>query len=98
VRDDLSSSQKMVQACHACIEAARLGLVDPEAEHPHLALLAVSSQRELLKAADRLDRAGVPYKQFLEPDLDNSITALCTAPVSGETRRLFRRYQLLQSA
>lgn len=87
-----------MQSVHAGIEAARQGLIDPEIEHPHLVVLTVPTQRELLRAADLLDHAGIKYRQFVEPDLDNSVTAICTAPVSGEQRKHFRRYPLLRSA
>ena len=97
MREDLSPGQRAVQAVHAAVEMARHGLIPEGVEHPHLVLLAVTSQRELLKAADRLDQAGILYRQFIEPDLDNAVTALCTGPLSGESRKHFRRYSLLRS-
>jgi hypothetical protein len=54
---DLPAAQMAVQAIHAAIEAARQFLA-PDQPHPHLVLCRVSSERDLLAAADRLERLG----------------------------------------
>jgi hypothetical protein len=97
VRTDLSIEQLAVQACHASIEAARHSLIPPGGEHPHLVLCGVRSERELRILRRRLVSHGVGHRAFLEPDLGHSLTAICTQPVRGPTRRIFRRYQCLRS-
>jgi hypothetical protein len=83
-----------VQAAHAAIEAARSFL--PELlPHPHLVICRVASERDLLAAADRLERAGVRFALFREPDRDNEATALATEPLGSERRSALARYMCL---
>lgn len=58
-------------------------------------LCAVSREPSLLAAADRLDRAGVRFALFREPDRDNEATALATEPLSAERRAVLSRYPCL---
>jgi len=83
-----------VQAIHAAIEAARRFL-HPDQLHPHLVLCRVTSERDLLAAADRLERAGVRFALFREPDRNNEATALATEPLSGDLRGVLARYPCL---
>lgn len=94
VRRDLPPAQQVVQSCHAVAEAAR-SLLSPEQPHPHIIVCDVRDERALRQSHDRLVRQGVRCRAFIEPDLDNQLTALATEPVFDHTRRLFRRYQLL---
>jgi hypothetical protein len=86
-----------VQAIHAAIEAARLFL-PPHESHPHLVLCRAASERELLAAADRLDRAGIRFTLFHEPDCQNQATALATEPLSSDRRGKLARYPCLTRA
>lgn len=43
----------------------------------------------------KLDEAGINYRAFREPDLNNEITALATEPISGQDRSFFNQFQLL---
>jgi len=92
VRRDLSLSQQVVQACHACIEATRIFL-PPDLVHPHLIVLGARSEIDLACIAARLDRNQVRFRKFCEPDLGDQWTALATELVSGNRRALFKRYQ-----
>jgi hypothetical protein len=85
-----------VQAAHAAVEAARAGLIPPGGPHPHLVLCHVGSIHGLLRAADRLEHAGVRFQIFHEPDRDGAPTALATAPLRGEARAPCRRFPLLK--
>jgi hypothetical protein len=94
VRRDLPAAQIAVQAVHAAIEAARRFL-PPDHPHPHLVLCRVSSERDLLSAADRLDRLGVRFQIFREPDRAGEATALATEPLGPECRGPLARYPCL---
>ena len=80
-----------MQAAHACLAGGRR-FTPPEAGH--LVLLAVDSAGEILAAAALAEGAGLRCAIFADPDETPAVTALCTEPVSGEARRVFRRYAL----
>lgn len=84
----------MVQASHACIEATKAYL-DPQLEHPHLIVVGVNDEIRLFKCASKLDKAGIRYKTFIEPDIGDQATAIATEPISGEARQHFKNYTLL---
>lgn len=58
-------------------------------------LCRVASERDLLAAADRLERAGIRFALFREPDRDNEATALATEPLPPERRAVLARYPCL---
>jgi hypothetical protein len=94
VRRDLPAAQIAVQASHAAIEAARHFLM-PDQTHPHLVLCRVGSERNLLAAADRLDRLGIRFRIFREPDRAGGATALATEPLGPDRRGPLARYPCL---
>jgi hypothetical protein len=96
VRNDLTLPQQAVQACHAAIEAARHGLFPPGDEHPHLVLCGIRSEIALQSVLLRLQRLQIRHQPFLEPDLGDQLTAVCTEPVRDERRRGLRGYTLLR--
>lgn len=93
-RSDLPLEQQVVQATHAAIEAARFGLVSRDSQHPHLVLCSIPNEGSLQRLADKLSFKGIPFKLFYEPDRDNELTALATAPLTGDSRKLFGRLPL----
>jgi hypothetical protein len=98
VRADLSPAQQAVQGIHAAVEAGRSGLIPADGDHPHLVFCTVADEPVLELAARHLRVAGIAYAPFREPDLADSLTAVCTAPVGPESRRHFRRYPLFLSS
>jgi len=94
IRRDLSAPQQIVQACHACLEASR-AFLSSDCEHPHLVVCGVRDERRLGRCLDRLRQAGLRFSAFLEPDLDNQLTAAATEPLRGSQRRVFQDYHLL---
>lgn len=94
VRNDLSVSQQTVQSCHAAIEAARR-FITSEQVHPHLVVCGVRDEDALKKEECRLEAFGIKFACFYEPDRNNELTAIATAPVVGEQHRLCQRYNLL---
>lgn len=100
VRRDLPLADQIVQAAHAAQESgARFGC--PEA--CHMVMCGVDNESELMKAASRCVDQGVELALFYEPDPIEEggpamgHTALCTQPVYGHQRRIFRRYQTWKS-
>jgi len=52
----------------------------------------------LQRTAEKLERAGISFRAFREPDLNNEMTAIACKPVCGEQRRLFVGYPLMGAA
>lgn len=94
VRKDLTHSQQVVQASHACIEASRTYL-ELDSEHPHLVVFGVKNLNKLKKCIEHLKQVVIEYKEFLEPDIGNELTAVATVPLSGEIRQHLAKYCLL---
>ena len=92
VRTDIPIANQIVQVGHACLEA---GNKFKQPQRPcHLVLLAVSSEQKLCDTAAHIALAGIQYKIFYEPDDNMGYTALCTEPILGDSKHVFRRYQL----
>lgn len=54
----------------------------------------MASRAELQAVVERACLAGIRSEIFDEPDNDLGLTAACTEPVCGSTRRVFRRMPL----
>lgn len=95
VRKDLSLSQQSVQAIHAAINAATHYLHKDDI-HPHLVLCGVETEADLQKALDFARACDINCQPFYEADLGNQLTSFATAPLVGNARRHFKRYNLLR--
>lgn len=95
VRADIPLSYQIVQACHACLER---GLSLPVCNKPDqtsfLILFSVKDEQDLKQKADYLDRHDISFSMFYEPDYDTGYTAICTEPIYGEQRKLFKKFKL----
>lgn len=58
-------------------------------------LCRVASERDLLAAADRLDRAGIRFALFREPDRNDEATSLATESLRADRRGVLARYPCL---
>jgi len=68
----------------------------PDGIIPNVVALGVNDESHLFKSAKKLDSAGIRYSLFIEPDMNNEVTALASEPVSGNNRLVFKNYQLLK--
>lgn len=92
MRTDIPLADQLVQVGHVCLEAGHQFTQPPEA--CHLALIGVPSQEALLGTVAQMAMAGIRCAVFYEPDDALGYTAVCTEPVTGDTRRLFKRFSL----
>jgi len=99
IREDISPAQKIVQLGHACHEAGKLL---NQWEHKHtssLILLSAKDEDDLLDIAARIDRAGILFCMFYEPDNNMGYSAICTRPVSSTRERaFFQKWDLYKPA
>jgi len=78
---------------HAVLEASRTGILDSNNPHPHIVFCKTNN---LQKEIDKLNINNIQYNTFIEPDLDNSLTAIATEPIMGDGRKLFNKLQLVK--
>jgi hypothetical protein len=62
----------------------------------HMVLCAIDGEEELEKVGLYLEQHKVQYHAFYEPDYDTGFTAICTEPIYGEQRKLFKKFKLLK--
>jgi len=43
----------------------------------------------------KIERSGILYKEFLEPDIGNQLTAIATEPICGDRRKVFKKFKLM---
>ena len=79
-----------MQVGHVCYEAGLKFKADPDT---YLVLCQVASEEDLLEAEMRLNDAGIETHKFHEPDDNLGFTAICSHPVCGEQRKLFRKFR-----
>ncbi len=93
VAGDLSSSQKAVQGIHASVESANAGFL----KEPHnLVFCSVPSSQDLNNLCSLLELKSIDHKTFIEPDLDNKLTAIATKVVFGDDRKHFSNLKLVR--
>ena len=85
IRTDLPLERQMVQACHA---ASMAGHRFPGwGEDTRMALLAASNEEDLMKACMRLEKLGIDFHIFHEPDHGIGYSALASAPIAWKQAR-----------
>lgn len=87
-----------MQGIHAAIEISRSGNIPPSIPHPHVVFCSVRDEWALEVCCERLSANGIIFSRFIEPDRNNELTAIATAPVNGEARKLFRRLKLVKGS
>jgi hypothetical protein len=93
VREDISPEQKIVQIGHACYEAGKI--FQDNCGISNLILLSVQDESELKNVARNLDRRGIEFHAFYEPDNQMGYSAICTQPILDERERsFFRKWNL----
>jgi len=99
IREDISPAQKIVQLGHACHEAGKLLDHSEHKDVSSLVLLSAEDEDDLLQIAEWIDRAGIEFSIFHEPDNGMGHSAICTRPVSSARERaFFQKWDLYKPA
>lgn len=86
IRSDISDEQKIVQLGHSCWHAGQS--FNNTKIIPSFITLAVKDQEELLDAAERLNRYGIKFHMFYEPDFGPmGHSSICTEALSSAKHR-----------
>lgn len=95
VRQDISREQQAVQAAHATFVAgAKFTHKSPE--QVYFVLIGVEDEIRLADIARMLEERETAHVLFREPDLDNSITAIATAPMKEHQKRFLKHFKKLE--
>jgi hypothetical protein len=62
----------------------------------HMVLCSIINEEELDKLSCYLKRHDIAHHMFYEPDYETGYTAICTEPIYGEQRNLFKKFKLLK--
>lgn len=89
----MSSSQCLVQSIHAAWNAKEFH--ENHLDHPHLVVLGVSDETELLTVSQYLNNIGIKHSLFRESYFNNEATALATQPILEDQRHHFSNFVLL---
>lgn len=91
IRTDIPLPDQLVQVGHVCLEAGAI-FCPPSA--CHLVLLSLETREELLQTENLMREHKIRFQTFWEPDDDMFETAICTEPINGDLRKIFRQYKL----
>ena len=90
------------------MEMTKSGALDQEARHPNVIVMGVKNETELNKVRNHLSTSNIHHRTFSDhsdylqsgknqtSDSGIQLTAIATAPIRGESRKLFKKYNLLQ--
>lgn len=97
IRQDISPEQRIVQLGHACHEAGKLLPHQEHTEPSTMILLSARDQSDLKSIAEQIDRAGIEFYMFWEPDNEMGYSAICTRPIiANRERTFFRKWDLFR--
>lgn len=89
-------TQILVQTAHAALEVGRCKLINEYEEHPSLIVCGVKNENELIAFKQKLIEKNVKFKEFYEPDLNNSLTAIATEATDSIQRKVFSQLPLIK--
>lgn len=96
VRGDMSIGYQMVQSAHA---VAKFTIENPEISREwhevsqYMAVLSVPNETTLLKFMGKAMERGITVSAFVEPDLNDEVTAVAFAP-GNHSRKLLANLRL----
>lgn len=59
-----------------------------------MVLCSIANEKELDKLSFYLKEHNIAHHMFYEPDYNTGYTAICTEPIYGEQRKLFKKFKL----
>ena len=92
IRVDLPVEHQIIQSNHAVYHLASLRQQDEGV--PNLVLIGLPGQKALRKVLSKLSVNNIPHYAWEEPDNDWGLTAIATAPITGEQRETLRNYRV----
>lgn len=85
--------QIAVQSIHSAIDATKSF---PQPQKTCSVVLCTLPVNELELFMLKLEREGIKYCSFYEPDIGNVLTSIATEPVYGTQRKVFKKLKMLK--
>lgn len=95
IRRDIGPEQQAVQSAHAAAEAGRL-YYDPEHGIASLIILEAQDEADLAKISHHLEKKGIAFTAFFEPDFGMGYSALATRPIKAHERKYMMGWRLFR--
>jgi hypothetical protein len=94
VRQDIPLAQQLVQSNHATFEVARRLPASNLDETPSCIVIGVPDKTALFRVIEKLSKNDIAHHTFYEPDFNMGLSAVATAPLEQEQRRVLSNYKL----
>jgi hypothetical protein len=65
---------------------------------PNMVLIGLPSLASLKRAEAKLQANAIPHYAWVEPDYDFGFTAIATAPLNGEQRKVMANYRVYNAS
>ena len=95
VRQDLNKEIQVVQSSHAALVLGHK-IKDHDPHKLNFVVCGAKDLADLMAIKDHIATEGVETVEFVEPDLNNEITAIASFPMSVSKKRCMRRYKILK--
>lgn len=92
ILQSLSPAQKIIQSCHAAIEATQKRSM---LEHPNIVLIEVEDQNKLSYFQSICEINNIDFHLFYEPDNNLGATSLATIPIEKKYKKIFKNLKLM---
>lgn len=92
VRQDLSLADQMVHSNHAVFHMA--ALIRPEEGIPSLVVIGVPHENSMKKVIAKLKELQLAHYEWIDPDFNESVTAIATIPLTVNQKDFLRNYRL----
>ena len=92
VRSDIEKQNQIAQACHAAVLAGNK-FNQPD-EVPNIVILNSKNEDDLTLLCYELNEQGIEFESFYETEFPIGLNSICTEPISGNKRKIFKKYKL----
>jgi hypothetical protein len=95
VRQDLNKEIQVVQSSHAALVLGHK-LKDHDPHKLNFVVCGAKDLSELMDIKNHIATEGIETVEFVEPDIDNEVTAIASFPMSVSKKRCMRHYKILK--
>lgn len=95
-RQDIFKEYQLVQTAHVALKLGASVKFKDDPDNTYFTCVGVRNRDALLAVEEILQKFGFEYESFVEPDLNNEVTALAVYPVDEDKRGVLLAFTLLK--